>query len=288
MCARHLRGVGTLYLVATPIGNLEDISRRAARVLGEVARVLAEDTRRTSVLLNHLQVRPSLVSLHEHNEAERTEEAMGWLAGGEDLALVSDAGTPLVSDPGARLVRAAAAAGHPVVPLPGASAVLAALIASGLSSERFAFLGFPPRKGAERARTLDRVAGSEETVVLFESPERLGTLLADLVEACGAERGVAVARELTKLHEEIVRGTLADALRYYEEHPPRGEVTLVVEAAPQASAPDAADQEAARSLARALVGEGLRPSHAAREVARRLGLPRNLAYEIVQALEQQD
>jgi 16S rRNA (cytidine1402-2'-O)-methyltransferase len=277
--------VGTLYLVATPIGNLEDISRRAARVLGEVTRVLAEDTRRTAVLLNHLGAHPPMVSLHEHNEAERTGEALGWLDAGEDLALVSDAGTPLVSDPGARLVRAAADAGHPVVPLPGASAVLAALVASGLSSERFAFLGFPPRKGIQRTQLLERVAASEETVILFESPERLGALLADLAEACGEERGVAVARELTKVHEEVVRGTLAKALRYYEETPPRGEVTLVVEGASVSLAPDAADRAAARTLAQALVDEGLRPSHAAREVARRLGLPRNLAYEIVQTLE---
>jgi 16S rRNA (cytidine1402-2'-O)-methyltransferase len=277
--------VGTLYLVATPIGNLEDISRRAARVLGEVARVLAEDTRRTAVLLNHLGAHPPLVSLHEHNEAERTDEALAWLEAGEDLALVSDAGTPLVSDPGARLVRAAADAGHNVVPLPGASAVLAALIASGLPTERFAFLGFPPRKGGERTGLLERVAGSEETVVLFESPERLGALLADLADACGEDRRVAVARELTKVHEEVVRGTLAEALRYYEENPPRGEVTLVVEGASAPPAADAADRAAARTLAQALVDEGLRPSHAAREVARRLGLPRNLAYEIVQTLE---
>lgn len=277
--------MGTLYLVATPIGNLEDISRRAARVLGEVARVLAEDTRRTAVLLEHLGVRTPLVSLHEHNEAGRSVEAVGWLDAGEDLALVSDAGTPLVSDPGARLVRAAAAAGHAVVPLPGPSAVLAALIASGLPAETFAFLGFPPRRGEERTRLLDRVAGSEETVILFESPERLGTLLADLGEACGEERRVAVARELTKVHEEIVRGTLAEASRYYEEHPPRGEVTVVIEPQQAGGVPDAVDEAAARTLARALVDEGLRPSHAAREVARRLGIPRNLAYEIVQALE---
>ena len=276
--------MGTLYLVATPIGNLEDISRRAARVLGEVTRVLAEDTRRTSVLLEHLGVRLPLVSLHEHNEAARTEEAVGWLDAGEDLALVSDAGTPLVSDPGARLVRAAADAGHAVVPLPGPSAVLAALVASGLPTERFAFLGFVPRKGAERARLLDRVAGSEETVVLFESPERLGALLADLADACGEGRRVAVARELTKLHEEVIRGTLAEAVCYYEASPPRGEVTVVVEPALHGAEPDAADEAAARTLARALMDEGLRPSHAAREVARRLGLPRNLAYEIVQAL----
>lgn len=277
--------MGTLYLVATPIGNLEDVSRRAARVLGEVDRVLAEDTRRTAVLLEHLGIRAPLVSLREHNEAERTGDVLAWLLAGEDLALVSDAGTPLVSDPGARLVRAAAAAGHRIVPLPGPSAVLAALVASGLSTERFTFLGFPARKGVERARLLDRVAGAEETVVLFESPERLEALLGELVEACGSERAVAVARELTKLHEEVVRGTLAEALRYYSENPPRGEVTLVVEALPTPAAPDAADRSAARTLARALLDEGIRPSHAARELARRLGLPRNLAYEIVQNLE---
>jgi 16S rRNA (cytidine1402-2'-O)-methyltransferase len=276
--------VAILYLVATPIGNLEDISRRAARVLGEVSRVLAEDTRRTAVLLNHLGIHTPLVSLHEHNEAERAQEALAWLDAGEDLALVSDAGTPLVSDPGARLVRAAAAAAHAVIPLPGPSAVLAALVASGLPSERFAFLGFPPRKGEERAQLLERVAGSEETVVLFESPERLGLLLADLAGSCGEDRRVAVARELTKVHEEVVRGTLAEALRYYEEHTPRGEVTLVVEAMSEATVPDAADRRAATTLGQSLIDEGLKPSHAAREVARRLGLPRNLAYEIVQNL----
>ena len=275
--------MGTLYLVATPIGNLEDITRRAARVLGEVDRVLAEDTRRTGVLLRHLGLGVPLVSLHGHNEAVRTEQVMAWLGDGEDLALVSDAGTPLVSDPGARLVRAATKAGHAVVPLPGPSAVLAALVSSGLSADRFVFLGFPPRRGSERAELLDRVAGSDETVVLFEAPDRLGSLLADLAGACGEGRRVAVARELTKLHEEVVRGTLTEALRYYEENPPRGEVTVVLEPI-QENAPDVADEAAARALARALVAEGLRPSHAAREVARRLGLPRNLAYDIVQAI----
>jgi 16S rRNA (cytidine1402-2'-O)-methyltransferase len=225
-----------------------------------------------------------VVAVHEHNEAERTGQVLDWLGAGEALALVSDAGTPLVSDPGARVVRAAADAGHDVIPLPGPSAVLAALIASGLSTERFTFLGFPPRKGEERGALLERIAGSEETVVLFESPERLGALLSDLIAACGAERPVAVARELTKVHEEVTRGTLSEALRYYEEHPPRGEVTVVVDRAPLPKDPDAADEAAARALARALLDEGLRPSHAAREVARRLGLPRNLAYQIVQAL----
>jgi 16S rRNA (cytidine1402-2'-O)-methyltransferase len=145
-------------------------------------------------------------------------------------------------------------------------------------------LGFPARRGRERSRLLDRVAGSEETVVLFESPERLGSLLADLANECGEERRVSVARELTKVYEDIFRGTLAGALRYYEQTPPRGEVTVVVESLPEPGPPDVADREVARTLARILVQQGLRPSHAAREVARRLGLPRNLAYEIVQEI----
>jgi len=276
--------MGTLYIVATPIGNLEDISRRAARVLSEVTRVLAEDTRRTVVLMDHLGLRVPLVSLHEHNEAARTDQVLAWLGAGENLALVSDAGTPLISDPGERLVRATADAGHKVVPLPGPSAVLTALVSSGLASDSFVFLGFVPRRGRERSQLLDRVAGSEETVVLFESPERVDSLLADLASACGEERRVAVARELTKVHEEVVRGTLAEALRYYEETPPRGEVTVVIESSPEPGLPDAVDHAAARMLALALVHEGLRPSHAAREVARRLGLPKNLAYEFVQGL----
>ena len=282
---RSESSLGTLYLVATPIGNLEDVTRRAVRLLGEVDRVLAEDTRRSRVLLSHLGITPLMVSLHEHNEGRRTAQVLAWLAGGERLALVSDAGTPLVSDPGARLVQAAAAAGHEVVPLPGPSAVLAALIASGLPTDRFTFLGFAPRKGAGRGRLLDRVAGSEEVVVLFESPGRLAALLDDLVSVCGGERRVAVARELTKVHEEVFRGTLSEGLRYYGERPPRGEVTVVVDAAAAPVETDAADRAAALALARALMDEGLRPSEASREVARRLGIPRNHAYRIVQALD---
>jgi 16S rRNA (cytidine1402-2'-O)-methyltransferase len=223
-----------------------------------------------------------LLSLHAHNEASRRERALEWLGAGEDVALVSDAGTPLVSDPGARIVQAALDAGHEVCPIPGPSAVLAALVASGLPAERFTFLGFPPRRGLERRRLLERASGSEETVVLFESPERLGPLLDDLEAACGGERRVAVARELTKLHESVVRGTLTEARRYYEGRTVRGEVTLVMEGAPVQQAPDRADQEAGRALARALLSEGASPSRAAREVARRLHLPRNLAYDVVQ------
>jgi 16S rRNA (cytidine1402-2'-O)-methyltransferase len=180
------------------------------------------------------------------------------------------------------VVHAVIEGGHAVVPIPGPSAVLAALVASGLPAERFAYLGFVPRRGPDRRALLERVARSEETVVLFESPERLVRLLEDLASACGKERRVAVARELTKLHEAVVRGTLAEAYRYYEGSTPRGEISVVVDARPRESAATQSDLEAARALARSLLEGGASPSGVAREVSRQLRLPRNLAYEIVQ------
>jgi 16S rRNA (cytidine1402-2'-O)-methyltransferase len=274
--------MGTLYVVSTPIGNLEDVTRRAARVLCEADRVLAEDTRRTGQLLGHLGSEARMVSLHAHNEASRRSLVLEWLEEGLEVALVSDAGTPLVSDPGARIVQAALEGGHAVVPIPGASAVLTALVASGLSADRFVFMGFLPRRGAERQRLLGRVARSEETVVLFESPERLRSLLADLEVSCGEARRVAVARELTKLFESTVRGTLSEVRRYYEKQHPRGEVTVVIEAASPEMARDPISEESARELARSLLEGGAPPSRAARELARKLDMPRNLAYQIVQ------
>jgi 16S rRNA (cytidine1402-2'-O)-methyltransferase len=276
--------VGTLHVVSTPIGNLGDLSPRAEETLRDVSRILAEDTRRSRILADRAGSAARLVSLHEHNERERTEVVLGWLEDGEELALVSDAGTPLVSDPGARLVAAVLAAGHRVVPVPGPSAVIAALVVSGLPSERFTFLGFPERKGRARHELLQRVARATESVVLFESPQRLVGLLAALAEVCGPDRLVAVARELTKIHEEVRRGTLAEVAAYYEANAPRGEVTLVV--APADTAEPAEDRgEAARSLARELLGDGVKPSQAAKEVAARLDLGRNEAYRIVHDLE---
>jgi 16S rRNA (cytidine1402-2'-O)-methyltransferase len=275
--------VATLYLVSTPIGNLGDLSQRAIDTLKGVSRVLAEDTRRSRVLVDRAGATVPLVSLHAHNERERTERILEWLGEGEDIALVSDAGTPLVSDPGARVVSAVLDAGHTVVPIPGPSAVLAALVASGLPSERFTFLGFPERKGPGRRALLARIASSMETVVLFESPNRLVELLSDLASTCGANREVAVARELTKVHEEISRGTLAEVAGYYGEHPPRGEVTVVV--APAAGGAGAENlEEEARSLAADLLAEGRKPSEAAKEVAARLDVARNEAYRIVHEL----
>jgi 16S rRNA (cytidine1402-2'-O)-methyltransferase len=282
--ASYVPGVSTLYLVSTPIGHLGDITLRAVEVLGSVDRILVEDTRRTRVLLDHLNLRTPMVSLHAHNEAERIGSVLGWLGAGESLALVSDAGTPLMSDPGERLVPAVVEAGHAVVPIPGPSAILAALVASGLPTVPFRFLGFPPRKGKERSSFLAQVAESPDTVVLFESPERLRALLEALQEGCGPERRVAVARELTKLHEEVTRGTLAEVGAYYSQGRIRGEVCVVVGGAPPSRSEPGADEETGRILARSLLEQGMSPSRVAREVGRIVGLPRSLAYRIVHTL----
>jgi 16S rRNA (cytidine1402-2'-O)-methyltransferase len=277
-----------LYIISTPIGNLGDLTHRAAAVLGAVARVLAEDTRRTSILLRHYGIATPLQSLHAHNEAARTAGILARLDDGEDLALVSDAGTPLISDPGARIVRAVVAAGHEVVPIPGASAVLAALVAGGLEPEPFTFYGFLARSGRARRERLAELAALRHTAVLFEAPPRLRRLLAELLEACGAERQVVVARELTKVHETFFRGTIREAAAYYEEEEPRGEVVVLVAGADSAGGAEAAEQAAgaeaeARATAAALVTGGSRPSAVARELVRRHGLARNRAYEIALA-----
>lgn len=271
--------MATLHLVSTPIGNLEDITYRAVRVLGEASRILCEDTRRTAVLCRRWDISTPRVSLHAHNEAQRTAAVLRWLESGETLALVSDAGTPLVSDPGLRLVRAVIEAGHEVSPVPGASALLAALVASGLEPEPFCFFGFPPRSGAGRQALLERLAGLDTTAVLYESPNRLSGLLRDLASVCGGERPVTIARELTKLHEAFVRGTLAETAAYYETTRVRGEVVVVL----GGRGGEPRERVDAGSIARGLLADGGRPSDVARELARRLGLPRNEAYDIALA-----
>jgi len=269
-----------LYVVSTPIGNVEDLSPRARRILGEVDRVAAEDTRHTGRLLDRLEIGVALVSLHQHNEAARAEQVVGWLDAGESVALVSDAGTPLVSDPGARVVRRVRDAGHQVVAIPGPSAILAALAASGLPWERFTFLGFLPRRGRERGELLRRVGIATETIVVFESPERTVPLLEALRDACGADREVSVGRELTKLHEEVRTGTLEDVLNYYETSGVRGEVTVcIAPAGEDARRPSTAE---APTDARRLLAGGMKPSAAAKELVKRFGLDRSAAYEIVQ------
>ncbi len=272
-----------LHVVSTPIGNLEDLSPRAARILAGSELVLAEDTRRTAILLRHIGASVPLRSLHAHNEAARMGEVLARLGAGARIALVSDAGTPLVSDPGERLVAKALEEGHEVLPVPGPSAILHALVGSGLPAVPFTFLGFVPRKGREREALLQRVSGSDETVVLFESPERTVRLIEELAARCGDTRRGCVARELTKLHEEFRRGTLGELAAYYRaEGAPRGEVTVVVAPRPEEDEPDL--EVAAERLAAELLGDGTAPSRAARELVQRLGLPRNRAYALVQSL----
>ncbi len=271
--------MGTLYVVATPIGNLADVTLRALAVLREAALVLAEDTRRTRVLLDRHDIAARPVSLHAHNESSRTQQVLAALAAGQSVALVSDAGTPLVSDPGERLVARAIADGHRVVPVPGPSAVLAALIASGLPAESFTFVGFLPRRAGERARRLAELGTRSETLVLFESPRRVGGLLAELSAAFGKRRA-CLARELTKLHEEAARGTLAELAERFADGV-RGEVTLVVEGA-SAVEPVAAD--ALRERVRALLAAGLSARDLASQLAGATGVPRRSIYRI--ALEE--
>ena len=277
--------MSTLYIVATPIGNLSDASARSIEVLGSVDGILAEDTRRTQKLLARFDLPTSLTSLHEHNEASRIPRVMARLDGGDNLALVSDAGTPLLSDPGERLVRAVLDAGHTVVPVPGPSAILSALMGAGFPTVPFIFYGFVPRKGKPRQAMLEQVAAAPETSVVFESPERVAVLLEELVTLVAADRQVVVAREMTKIHEEFYRGTMAEAVRYYAENKARGEVTLVVSPRPPAEGRESVDEAAARALARALLDEGFTLSRAAREVSSRLGIAKNAAYEIVHSIE---
>ena len=275
--------MATLYVVSTPIGNLGDLSIRAAEILCSVHRVLAEDTRRTRVLIDHINSDVTLVSLHAHNEEHRISRVLEWLDGGQDLALVSDAGTPLVSDPGARVVSAAVRGGHVVVPIPGPSAVLASLVASGFPVSQFSFFGFPERKGRRRVRLLEIIRDAEHPVVLFESPKRLARLLSELSKVCGLNRPAVVARELTKVHENIRRATLGELYACYQDHTPKGEVTIVIAGIGREASRDAAEDkvEEARALARKLEEVGMKASEAAKEVARRLDLSRNDAYRIV-------
>ena len=266
---------GILYVVSTPIGNMGDFSFRAVDVLRSVSVVLAEDTRHSRPLLDRYEVPTPVQAYHEHNEARTTPAIVARLLAGESIALVSDAGTPIVSDPGERLVRAAIEAGVRVCPVPGASAVLAALVASGIAAEPFTFYGFLPRKGRERDDVLSDIVESRHTAVLYESPHRVGATLAGLVRAGGGTRAVAVARELTKMFEEVRRGTLEALAAYYEETTVKGEVVIVVEGRAEV----ALDETMLREQASELRERGL----SARDVVAALteqGAPRNLAYRL--------
>lgn len=267
---------GTLFIVATPIGNLEDLSPRAQRTLAEVAAVCAEDTRHTRRLLGHYGIDAELVALHEHNEQALAVRLVQRLQAGESLALVSDAGTPLVSDPGFRLVAAARAAGIRVSPVPGPSALIAALSVAGLPSDRFAFEGFLPAKAAARRERLQKLAGESRTLLFYESSHRIADTLEDMVVAFGAERRAVLARELTKLFETVLDGSL-EALRdrvQADADQRKGEFVLVVEGAGDDA--DAALAEGRRVYA--LLSAHLPPSAAARLAAEITGAPRKALY----------
>ncbi len=266
-------GRGTLYVVATPIGNLGDITLRALEVLRDVALVAAEDTRVTRKLWSRFEIDTPLISYHAHSDDRRTAELLERLEAGDDVALVTDAGTPLVSDPGEVLVGAWARRDGRVVPVPGASAVLAALVASGLPAARWGFEGFLPRKGRERAERLARIATDDRATVIYEAHGRTPATLRDLATACGAGRRAVVARELTKLHEEVRRGGLAELADGAEAVPVRGEVVIVVAgASPEDVA--AVSLEAGRARVERLVAEGVKRSAAAKMVSEETGLPR--------------
>ncbi len=273
---------GTLYVVATPLGNLGDLSPRAADTLKHVAAVAAEDTRHSKPLLVHAGSRAELISFHQHSSERALERILRILSEGRDVALITDAGTPAISDPGVVLVAAARERGIQVVTIPGPNAVAASVAVSGISGDRYLFLGFLPRKGSDRRRLLLTAAESEWTVVLFEAPNRVTQLLADLLEVCGPERQAAVSRELTKVFEETRAGTLQELSEHYAEAPARGEVTVVVAGTGKQRIEEPPYDPGER--AKALLAEGLSRKDVAERLVEETGISRNTAYKLVNEL----
>jgi 16S rRNA (cytidine1402-2'-O)-methyltransferase len=273
---------GTLYVVATPLGNLGDLSPRAADTLKRVAAVAAEDTRHSKPLLTHAGSQAELISFHAHSSERALERILRILSEGRDVALITDAGTPAISDPGVGLVAAAQERGIPVVTIPGPNAVVASLSVSGIPADRYVFLGFIPRKGSDRRRFLLTAAQSEWTVVMFEAPNRVTQLLADLAEVCGGERRVTVSRELTKVFEETRSGTLQELSEHYAEAPARGEVTVVIAGTGKPRVEELHVDPAER--ARSLLAEGMSRKDVADRLAEETGISRNTAYRLVNEL----
>lgn len=273
--------MGTLYLVATPIGNLDDISPRALHILGQVSLIAVEDTRHTRKLLNHYHIQTPMTSYFEHNKLSKLGVVLAALEQG-DVALVSDAGTPALNDPGYELVKAALQAGHRVSPIPGPSAPVAALVASGLPTDAFLFLGYLPRKASERRQKLAQIASLPYTLIFLETPHRLLEALQDLYETLG-DRDIAAARELTKLHEEIFRGTLSQARDHFQQQPPRGEFTLVVAGRITSEPPWSSEKLRQALLERLKRGDA--PAHIAGEIAALSGRPRREIYQRLMELQ---
>ncbi len=268
-------------LVATPIGNLGDLSPRAVEALRTAALVCCEDTRRTGKLLYLAGISARMAVANEHTETARVDEVLELLTAGHDVAVVSDAGTPGISDPGERLVRAVLDAGHSVTAVPGPAAVVMALVMSGIDSTRFVFEGFLPRSGSERSERIAEVAAERRTTVLYEAPHRIVRTVHDLHAACGGDRRVAIARELTKLHEELWHGSLADAVAHVDEVEPRGEYVVVVAGA---APPVAADDDAIRRALGEQLATGATRKDAVATVTTRLGASKRRVYEIATGL----
>ncbi|HTN80419.1 MAG TPA: 16S rRNA (cytidine(1402)-2'-O)-methyltransferase [Acidimicrobiales bacterium] len=269
---------GALVLVATPIGNLGELSPRAVEVLASADVIACEDTRRTGRLLEHAGVaKRRLLVVNDHTEAAATRTVLGALDDGCTVVVVTDAGMPGISDPGERLVRAAVSAGHQVSVVAGPSAAIAALVVSGLPTGRFVFEGFLPRKGSGRTERLEALASERRTIVLYEAPHRVVATVADLTRVFGADRGVVLVRELTKLHEEVWRGSLGEAMTHLAEVPPRGEYVLVLAGAPEASPPSRDDIESALL---AQLGAGVDRKTAIADVARAMSVPKRAVYDV--------
>ncbi|MCI8844184.1 MAG: 16S rRNA (cytidine(1402)-2'-O)-methyltransferase [Oscillospiraceae bacterium] len=270
---------GILYLVPTPIGNLGDLSDRVRETLSAVDFIAAEDTRVSLKLLNHLGLKKPLVSYYEHNRAESGPRILARLQGGESCALVTDAGTPAISDPGQDLVALCAGADVPVCAIPGPCAAVTALAASGLPTGRFTFEGFLSTAPKSRREHLDALRGERRTMIFYEAPHKLVRTLSDFASVFGPERRISLCRELTKLHEEILRTTLGEAAAYYETQAPRGEYVLILEGAPAPEPVPAPSLADATERVNALIAQGLRRKEAVKQVSEALGIPKNTLYE---------
>lgn len=275
--------MSTLFLVATPIGNLEDMSPRAIRVLKEVRLIAAEDTRHSRKLLTHFEIHTPLTSYFDHSQPHKLDDVLAALEVG-DVALISDAGTPAINDPGYPLVQAALAAGHQVSPVPGPSAPVAALAASGLPSDHFLYLGYPPQKSGDRQRTFAKVVDLPYTLIYLESPHRLSDTLADMLAVFG-DRQVAVAAELTKLYERFFRGSLSEAVDFYQREPARGEFTIVLAGAPETAG--AWGEAQVKSALQHGLGENIPPSQLAKQVAAEAGWPRSEVYDLLEKIRKE-
>ena len=278
---------GCLFLVPTPIGNLEDMTFRAVNTLKEADLVAAEDTRNTKNLLNHFEIPTELISFHEHNTAQRIPELIEKMNSGLKIAQVSDAGAPSISDPGKELVKAAIKEEIPVVPLPGATASITALIASGIEPQPFYFFGFLPRKGKERTEALVDLANRSETTIVYESPYRVKKTIQDLIAKFGPERQIALARELTKIHEAFLRGSLQDVAQYYEENDPKGEYVLIIAGKPADQMETSSDDDLVAAVDN-LIDHGKKPNKAIKEVAADNGLKKQTVYNLYHGIGEEE